>query len=253
MNTSTHHPEVTIVTPAYNAAKFLPACIDSALAQEFSDWEMLIAVDAKSSDDTLEIASDYANQDARIRVISEPTLLHVAQNRNACISRGRGRYIAFLDADDIWYGGKLSKQIDYMKTHNLAMCFHDLDVIDDLGELIKSKRIVPNKISYHSLLQNNNTGCPSIMLDRHQYTVPIAFDAVQHEDYVLWLKLIKNNPSNAGLNLSLAAYRVHGKSRSSNKLKAASWRWNIYRKHERLSMVKSLYYFAAYAITAFRK
>jgi teichuronic acid biosynthesis glycosyltransferase TuaG len=133
------------------------------------------------------------------------------------------------------------------------MSFHQLDIINSAGVKILPPRSVLNRVSYHSLLSNNTIGCPSVMLNKDLYSVPIQFEESDHEDFLLWLTLLKNNPLNGGVFSSLGAYRIHDKSRSANKIKAALARWKIYRQHERLSLLQSLFYFTRYAWTALSK
>jgi teichuronic acid biosynthesis glycosyltransferase TuaG len=115
-------PEVSIITPAYNAGLYFDTCIQSVLDQDFLNWELLLAIDFKSTDNTLSIAQNYAKKDSRITVFHSAELNHVTKNRNYCMAQSRGRYLAFLDADDLWYPQKLSRQLDFMTsiTHEFS-------------------------------------------------------------------------------------------------------------------------------------
>lgn len=241
---------VSIICPVYNVEKYLDATISSVLAQTYSHWELLLIIDANSSDQSLSLAHKWAQQDSRILVLQSPAYMGVANNRNQGILKATGDYIAFLDSDDLWLPQKLEKQILFMTTHTLEFSYHSYQQIDPSGQLLPLIRQAPKYINYNSLLKTNAIGCLTVMV-RSSLIKRHAFNPnVPHEDFLLWLELLKQIPQAQGLSEVLAHYRVLPQSRSSNKKHAAQDRWTIYRNILRLNIWVSLYYFMHYSLTA---
>lgn len=231
---------VSIILPAYNAERFIFYAIQSVLSQTFSDWELLVVIDSKSVDKTAEIAFDIAEKDPRIRVLLGGTA-GVAANRNYGILHARGRFICFLDSDDWWGGEKLSIQLEFMRRRNAKFsCTGYYCMVED-GNTILCEIRVPELIGYRDLLNGNSIGCLTVMIDRERCD-NIVFEARGHEDYALWLKLLRTGLSAHGLRMPLAFYRQVSGSLSSRKLKTARWRWDIFREQERLSIMRSGYH-----------
>lgn len=177
----------------------------------------------------------------------------VANARNMAIQNAKGRYIAFLDSDDIWEKEKLEKQINFMRKNNIYFSYHDYKL---LNLSTKKEKIisVPKQLDYLSLLKGNKTGsCLTICLDR-KIIDEINFPNAKHEDYICWLNILKKyNIVAFGLNEVLGTYKVGKKSISSNKLQSAIWNWQVFRKSQKLSMIKSIYYMYFYIINGIKK
>ncbi|RNA67593.1 glycosyltransferase family 2 protein [Alteribacter keqinensis] len=245
-------PLVSVITPAYNAERFIGQTIESVMAQSFQDWEMII-VDDCSTDQTLGIIEKFANRDGRIRATQLPTNSGAAVARNEAIKMSKGQYLAFLDSDDQWLPEKLEKQLDFMKEKGAAFSFTDYIFIDETGKETGEVTEVPECVSYKDLLKENMIGCLTVMIDREKTGCVEMIDIRTRQDYVLWLDLCKRGFKARGLQKPLSKYRVVEGSVSSNKIKMAKQNWKVYREVEKLNLVKSMWYFLNYLYFKVRK
>ncbi len=243
--------KVSIIVPMYNAEKFIGKTIESVLAQTYQNWEMLIMNDV-STDNSLAIVSVYAKKDERIKIVNTEKNVGVVKGRNFLIDLASGKYIAFLDADDYWHNEKLEKQIKFMKEKNASISCTEYTRVKENEEKINDV-IIKEEISYNDMLKNNYLGCLTVIYDAKKIGKRYFKELEKNEDYVLWLEIVKDVNTIYGLKENLAYYRVLDNSRSSNKVKTAKVRWEIYRKIEKLSLLKSIYYFLHYAIRAVLK
>ena len=243
--------KVSIIVPMYNAEKFIGKTIESVLAQTYQNWEMLIMNDV-STDNSLAVVSGYAKKDKRIKIINTEKNVGVVKGRNFLIDLASGKYIAFLDADDYWHNEKLEKQIKFMKEKNASISCTEYTRVKENEEKINDV-IIKEEISYNDMLKNNYLGCLTVIYDAKKIGKRYFKELEKNEDYVLWLEIVKDVNTIYGLKENLAYYRVLDNSRSSNKVKTAKVRWEIYRKIEKLSLLKSIYYFLHYAIRAVLK
>lgn len=243
--------KVSIIVPMYNAEKFIEKTIESVLAQTYQNWEMLIMNDV-STDNSLAIVSLYAKKDERIKIVNTEKNVGVVKGRNFLIDLASGKYIAFLDADDYWHNEKLEKQIKFMKEKNASISCTEYTRVKENEEKINDV-IIKEEISYNDMLKNNYLGCLTVMYNAEKIGKRYFKELEKNEDYVLWLEIVKDVNTIYGLKENLAYYRVLDNSRSSNKVKTAKVRWEIYRKIEKLSLLKSIYYFLHYAIRAVLK
>lgn len=253
-STPTANPSrVSIICPVYNVEKYLEDTIKSVLSQTYPHWELLLIIDANSSDASRSLAHKWSSQDPRILVLESNSQKGVATNRNQGILKSTGDYIAFLDSDDLWLPQKLEKQVLFMNSQRIDFSYHSYQQINPDGQILPLIRHAPKQINYTSLLKTNAIGCLSVMvrssLIKHHSFRP----NLPHEDFLLWLELLKETPQAQGLNEVLAYYRVLPQSRSSNKKHAARDRWTIYRKILGLNFIASVYYFTYYALTALRQ
>lgn len=243
---------VSIITPCYNAGAYLSQTIQSVLAQSYPDWELLL-VDDCSTDDTASIIQQFSVKDSRIKYFrtdrpsGSPTL-----PRNMGVENALGRYIAFLDSDDAWLPDKLEKQVKLLEDKRVAIAFSDYEKMSEDGE--RNSRVVkaPLKVNYKQLLRGNVIGCLTAMYDTAKVG-KMYFMQHTHEDYILWLSILKKGFVAVNTGTVEALYRVRRNSVSSNKLKVLSWQWDIYRNVEKVGLLKAMYYFAHYAYKAYRK
>lgn len=243
---------VSIITPAYNAAAYIAETIASVLAQTYPNWEMLIVNDC-SKDNTAEIVQSYAAKDKRIKLINLKQNSGAAVARNTAIQNAKGRYIAFLDSDDLWKKEKLQKQIEFMKKNCYAFTFTSYEHFKETKENIQHQVQIPKSLNYNQALKGNQIGCLTVMLDRKQIS-NIHFTTQKHEDYILWLNFLKQNITAYGIKESLALYRTgNSKSISGNKLQSALWTWNVYRESQKLPLFKSIYYMCFYCLNGIIK
>jgi len=236
---------VSIITPSYKSEKFISETIKSVLFQTYKNWEMII-VDDCSPDNSNEIIEEYCKKDSRIKLIKLEKNSGPAVARNRAIKEAKGRYIAFLDADDLWKPEKLEKQLLFMNENNLAFTYSSYDLIDednsDIGTFITKETI-----TYEDMLKTCSVGCLTAIYDTEKLGKVYMPLIRKRQDYGLWLKILKKIGRTKGIVEPLAIYRIRKDSVSSNKIKAAQYQWKIYREVEKLNFFQSIYYFIHYA------
>lgn len=242
---------VSIITPVYNVERFLAETIESVLNQSFQSWELLLIVDAKSKDGSRQIAQKYAALDDRIRFIEGPETGGVAVNRNLGLSRAKGKYVAFLDSDDIWETDKLKHQVTYMDSAEVGMSYTSFSVIDEDGERAGPNRIAKYKVGGGDLLKNNCIGCLTVMI-RRDLLAGLKFESSYHEDLLFWIRFLSDGRQAHPIRENLARYRIVKGARSHNKILCAVWRWQLHRKLG-LGPFSALYYQCLYAFFAVLK
>lgn len=247
-----NQPLVSIITPAYNSANWIETCIQSVQAQSYQNWEHLVAVDKGTTDNTAEIIKTYSDKDPRVRLLVITDQKGLAITRNRAISEAKGQYIAFLDSDDMWMPEKLSMQVQFMQEQDLAIsCTGFRRISQDLRTTGVYQK-PPAKITYWQLLANNQMACLTVMLDKNK-TGPIQFKETYHEDFLLWLSILKKGYICGGLDADLARYRIVKTSRSANKFKMLKVRWKILREFEQHNLLVSLFYLSIYVLTSLVK
>lgn len=226
-------PVVSVVTPVWNAAATLGDCVASLRAQTRGDWEMLL-VDDGSTDGSQALAARLAAGDGRIRLFGWDARRGAAAARNAGIRAARGRYIAFLDADDLWRPEKLAVQIGYMEAARAPFTFAAVRRIDATGRPL-GVIAAPARVDHARLLKGNVIPCQTAAYDRLHYGAVEMPDLPRRQDYGLWLTLLARGGEAHGLPQALADWRMRPGSLSSNKLMAAAGTWRVYREVAGLS------------------
>lgn len=245
-------PLVSVIMPAYNAEAFLEAAICSVMAQTMTDWELLV-VDDCSADGSFAVAQKMAAMDGRITAMRNRCNMGVAKTRNRGIDLAKGRYIAFLDSDDIWHPEKLQKQINRIEESGAAICYCSYAIMDSAGNRIKADYLVPAAVTYGDILKENYIQC-SAMLIPAETVKKIKFNTeFYHEDYVLGLDILRRGGFAAGCTEVLLDWRYLENSRSFDKKKSAVNRWRIYREYLKLPLVKTCWLFACYTAGGLRK
>jgi teichuronic acid biosynthesis glycosyltransferase TuaG len=243
--------KVSIITPAYNAARFVSDAIEAVQQQTHRNWEMLV-VDDCSSDDTREVVASFSSADPRIRLVAQPKNGGPAKARQAGLSAASGQYIAFLDSDDLWLPGKLERQLLFMRDQGAAISYTQFRRISvdggRTGKLIK----VPERLDYHQLLRNTAIATSTVMIDRLK-TGSFSMTVTYYDDFVLWLDILRRGFIAHGLQEDLMRYRVASGSWSRNKLRSALWVWRTYQNVENLSVPYSAWCFASYVWHAVSK
>lgn len=243
---------VSIVTPACNSAAFIADTMASVREQTHNNWEMIVVDDA-SQDNTCQIVEQCAKKDDRISLIRFSKNSGPVESRNAAIRAAKGRYIAFLDSDDMWLPNKLDKQVRFVRKHKCALSYTAYKKIDKDGNLIGNTIKVPEVVTYKKLLSTNVIACLTAMYDSKILGKVYMPHIPKRQDYCLWLKITKMGYEGYGLNEPLALYRVRSNSLSNNKLSAAFYQWKVYREVERLPLCKSMNCFLKYAYYGYRK
>lgn len=243
--------KVSIITPSFKSERFINQTIESVLAQTYQNWEMII-VDDVSPDNSNEIIEEYCKKDSRIKLIKLEKNSGPAIARNRAIEEAKGRYIAFLDADDIWYENKLEKQIKFMNERSLALTYSSYDLMDEEENGLGSF-MTKDKITYNDLLKTNSIGCLTAIYDTEKIGKVFMPNIIKRQDYGIWLKILKKVDYVEGIIEPLAKYRIMKNSVSSNKLVAAKYVWKLFREVENLGIFKSFYYFCFYVYYGVKK
>jgi teichuronic acid biosynthesis glycosyltransferase TuaG len=254
-NPAMAEPLVSVITPAYNAVRFLPRVVECVRRQLGVSYEHIIVDDCSTDDGWLELQK-LAADDERIIIIRLPNNRGVVEARNAAISQARGRYLAFLDADDLWLEDKLLVQSCFMQETGAALSFTDYRFISEDGSKIGRLLKGPNKIGWSLHHMTRYLGCMTIMLDRDKYP-DFLFDNIsaeyRAEDFLAWSGIIRQHGPAIRCPHDLARYSVVPNSRSSSGSKAAKSVWRLYRGVERISLIMSGFYFICYVTFAAAK
>jgi len=232
-------PLVSVITPAYNAARFIEETVRSVLSQSFPDFEMLV-VDDCSPDETAAIVGRLAAQDRRVTVLRHPRNLGPAAAREAAIEAARGRYIAFLDSDDLWLPDKLEVQLRFMEEVGAVISYTQYRRITDSGRVISGPVPVPSRLDYRQLLRNTAMATSTVIVDRDR-TGSFRMTRTYYDDFALWLDILRRGFVAHGLLRDLVRYRVVAGSVSRNKLRSAWHVWRLYRDIEHLTSADALW------------
>ena len=244
-------PLISIITPSWNVEHLIGETIDSVQAQTLGDWELLIADDC-STDNTVAVIENYAAKDPRVRLIRQSRNGGPALTRQAAIEQAQGRFLAFLDSDDLWMPTKLERQIAFAREHRAALSYTAFRRINENSSVTGRLITVPESLTYDQLLKNTSIATLTALIDR-EISGPVAMQDLGYDDFCLWLSVLKPGHTAWGLNEDLARYRVRGVSVSSRPVRSARWVWHIYRNVERLSLIKSAWCFGHWAMRAWLK
>ncbi len=241
---------VSIITPSYNSEKHITETMDSVLAQTYKNWEMII-IDDCSTDRSREIIEKYTQRDRRIGLIFSSENVGAARARNLGIEQATGSFIAFLDSDDVWFPEKLEKQIKFLTENSLVVTYSAYETMDEDSKYINTRNI-QKTITYADMLKSNHIGNLTGIYDT-EFFGKVYMQEHGHEDYILWLELLKQIKSTKGIPEPLAKYRIMSGSISSNKAKVLKWQWHIYRDIEKLGIFQSAYTMIWYVFYAIKK
>lgn len=244
-------PKVSVITPVYNAEKYLSETIESVLKQTYKSFEYLL-IDDCSTDNSASIIKEFEEKDSRVRYIklSENSGAAVARNRG--LEEAKGRYIAFVDSDDKWYPKKLERQLDFMENNHKAFTYTNYEHITEEGEVLSSPKL-PDKLNYSRLLKNTAIACSTVVIDRQiigDFRMPLVRKG---QDTATWLQILRNHDYAYLVDEILNQYRGREGSLSSNKVGALKRTWNTYRNLEKLPLHKAIYYFSFYMWNAVKR
>ncbi|MFQ1907875.1 glycosyltransferase family 2 protein [Aeromonas veronii] len=240
---------VSIIMPSYNSVATIIASINSVQQQDYPHWELLITDDG-SIDNTVELVRKFASADPRISIVVNPVNSGAGFSRNQSITRSNGKYIAFLDADDIWLPHKLSTQVAYMEQTGALFSYTAYQKFSDAG--LGGVIMPPTRVTHNQLLKGCVIGCLTAMYNADvlgRQTMPLIR---KRQDMGLWLKLLTFCDEAHGIPEVLAHYRVDS-GMSQNKLDAARYQWRLYREVVGLNFLRSAWYFGWYAVNGFIK
>lgn len=245
--------KVSIVTPVYNASRFLEETAGCVLAQTLQDWEWIL-VDDQSKDNSREIMERLAKKDDRIKTFFFDKNQGSGPARNKAIQEAQGKYIAFLDSDDFWSPDKLKKHVDFMVEHNAVFSHTSYGFTNEQGEVIRETYHVSDvPVTYSMLLKKTEISCLTAMYDQEiigKYFMP---DLRRKQDYALWLSILKDGHHSIPLDEELAMYRQVSGSATNNKFKLIIKHLKFLMEVEKLSFFKSLYYSFHWGINGLKK
>lgn len=244
---------VSILMPAYNSSRWIEETIRCVQAQTYVNWELIIADDA-SFDNTVQKVESLMPEDSRLRLLKTDVNRGAGNARNRALQNAKGRYIAYLDSDDLWIPEKLEHQLNYMRDFHYVMCYTDYDIVDENGVYRKTVH-VPETVNYEQYLRRPITCSHSVMFDTDAIDKRLLImpDIRRGQDGATWLQVLKTGVTGHALGESLAKYRRHKGSLSNNKLNAVKRMWYLYRKVEKLSFFYSSVCFISYAFSAVKK
>lgn len=236
---------VSVIIPVYNSERFISEAITSALNQTYMNIEIIL-VDDCSPDNSARIIEKFTQSDSRVHYYKLDKNSGAAYARNTAMKYASGRYVAFLDSDDIWYAEKVENQINLMNKKKAAICYTAIEMVDENGKQTKPKRNIVEEVDYKYILKNTIIACSSVIVDRKilgSFEMPLIRAG---QDYATWLMLMRNGTKAYGINQVYVKYRQVNGSISHDKKKAIKKVWNIYRNHENLN-----YFIAAYCTLMF--
>lgn len=242
---------VSIITASYNVEQYIAETIASVQSQTYQDWEMIITDDA-STDNTCKIIEEIAKKDGRIKLLKLKQNSGPAVARNQSIKKVRGRFIAFLDADDIWYPDKLALQVKLMLEQNISVSFTSYQHIDEAGkDLNYVINAIPN-LSYAKLLKNNYIGNLTGMYDVSKLGKLYQPNLKKRQDWCFWLEALKrSNKPAVGIQQVLAKYRIRKGSVSRNKVQLLKYNFLVYHQYLKFSFLKSMLYLVVFLVEYF--
>lgn len=232
-----NNPNVSIIMPSYNTASFIAASIASVLAQTYKSWELII-VDDCSTDNTDEVVSHF--QDTRIRYLKNDKHSGAAISRNRALREANGKWIAFLDSDDIWLPDKLEKQISFMEKNSYSFSYTNYVEIDEHSKPLYKKVTGPQKITKISMYNYCWQGCLTVMYDAEKIGLIQIADIQKNNDYAMWLMIIKKTNCYL-LNEELAMYRKRSSSISNHGyIRLVKWHYKLYREADGRGLAASV-------------
>lgn len=241
---------VSIIMPTYNCGRFIGESIRSVLTQTYTNWELLI-VDDCSTDNTAEVVAAFT--DPRIHYQRNEHNSGAAVTRNTALRMVKGRYIAFLDSDDLWLPEKLEKQIAFMQQNGYAFTYANYQIMNEDGSLTGKQLKMPTSLTYYQYCCNTAIGCLTVVIDKQQTGYFLMPNIKSSHDMALWLLIMRRGFKAYAFPECLASYRLVSTSNTSKKWKAAQDVWRVYRELEHMNIFKAAYCFCGYALHAVLK
>lgn len=232
---------VSIITPTYNCAQYIGETIDTVISQTYINWEMII-VDDCSSDNTDKIVSKYQKRDSRIKYYRLVNNSGAAVARTVAMRLASGKYIAFLDSDDLWMPNKLFVQLDFMIKNGYAFTCTSYEQINESGKSLNRIVRAVSSVNYNRLLLDCPVGNSTVMYDvskMGKFEVP---NIRKRNDDALWLKMLRVEPYIWGIPDVLVKYRIRPNSISVNKFSLVKYHWHLYREIEQLNLLRSVFH-----------
>jgi glycosyltransferase involved in cell wall biosynthesis len=243
---------VSIITPTYNSAKYISETIQSVQKQTHKNWEMII-VDDCSQDETVEVIQNFMDEDHRIHLLQLNKNSGAAKARNFGIEKVTGKYMTFLDADDIWFTDFIENSIKIINEKKINFVFSSYKRSNENLEFIYSDFIVPERVTYTDILKTNSISCLTAFINVEVLGIKKMPDVLKRQDMGLWLQYLKEIPYAYGIQEPKAIYRIRENSLSRNKKNLLKYQWQFYREVEKLSFLSSIYYMLHWMYRGFMK
>lgn len=236
----------------FNSEAYISETINSVINQTHTNWELLL-IDDGSTDQTFDIIKNFMERDERIRLYKLELNSGPAVARNVGINKAKGKYLTFLDADDVWFNNFIESSIETIKKTQVPFVFSSYKRSDETLNCIYSDFIVPQKVSYEDILKTNSISCLTAFLDIDKLGKKSMPLIKKRQDMGLWLKYLKEIPYAYGIQEPKAIYRIRKNSLSRNKTDLIKYQWQFYTKVEKLNVWKSMYYMFYWMINGFKK
>jgi glycosyltransferase involved in cell wall biosynthesis len=243
---------VSIITPTFNSASYIAETIQSVQNQTYQNWEMII-VDDGSTDETVSIIQQIQKTEHRINLVIQPKNVGPAITRNIGIELVQGKYLTFLDADDLWFPDFIQNSITTIQQTKVPFVFSSYRRADESLNFVYSDFIVPQKVTYHDILKTNSISCLTAFLDIEVLGKKFMPIIHKRQDMGLWLQYLKEIPFAHGIQEPKAIYRIRKNSLSRKKSDLIKYQWQFYRKVEKLSVIHSAYYMVHWMVRGFLK
>ena len=243
---------VSVIIPYYKKRKFILETVNSAVNQSYKNLEIIIIYDDDDKTD-IEFLRKIAKKDNRIKIIENSEKMGAGISRNIGIFKSKGKYIAFLDADDIWHIDKLKKQVNFMNEYNYFISHTSYSIINENKNII-GKRIAKNFFKLSELLKSCDIGTSTVVLHKNLINQNVKFASLStKEDFVLWLRILKNNVSIYGLNEDLTFWTKSKNSLSSSTFQKIIDGFRVYYTYMNFGFIKSVYYLICLSINFLKK
>ena len=243
---------VSVIMPIYNSEKYLADTLNSIFAQDYKDFEIVL-VDDCSTDSSAKIIADFQETHPEIVYFCQDKNRGAGAARNKALELAKGRYVAFLDSDDIWLPEKLGRQIELMRSSMSPFSYTAIEMMDENGKTVKTKRNIKETCDYKYLLHNTIIATSSVVIDRTilgDFRMPLRRGG---QDYATWLMLLRGNTVAKGINETLVRYRVSSGSLSSNKFKSIKQVWEIQTQDEKINKASAAFNVLCFGVNAFKK
>jgi teichuronic acid biosynthesis glycosyltransferase TuaG len=229
---------VSVIIPYFRSAKFISKTLESVLKQTYKNFEVIIIFDDNDLNE-LKLLKKIIQKKKKIKLILNKKNIGAGPSRNKGAIKANGKYLAFIDSDDLWKKRKLKTQINFMQKNKLDISHTRYSIIDEKNKII-SYRSIKNKTSYNDLLNSCDIGLSTVIIKKKLFLKHRFSSNKTKEDYSLWLKVAKKIDI-YGYNLTLTSWRKVKNSLSSNTMQKLSDAFNIYHKQEKFNVINALY------------
>ncbi len=243
---------VSVIMPIYNAEKYLDNTLESIFSQDYENIEIVL-VDDCSKDGSATVIMNLQKTHPEIVYFLQEKNMGAGAARNKALELAKGQYVAFLDSDDLWLPGKISRQIELMRSTNSPFSYTAIEMMDEKSETIKGKRNIKETCDYKYLLHNTIIATSSVVIDRTvlgDFRMPLRRGG---QDYATWLMLLRDGAVARGINETLVRYRVASGSLSSNKFKSIKQVWEIQTQDEGINKISVAFHVLCFGFNAFKK